>query len=55
MVEEKSEFMNSMMKAFDLVPAIKVINDCDNLIALTSLRKVLNKRIKEIRKLKGKG
>jgi len=38
-------------KAFDLVPCIERIVKCDEIHALTSLRKVLNKRIREVRKL----
>jgi len=36
---------------FDLLPAIKVISECDSERALTTLRKQINKRLREIRKL----
>ena len=43
---------DEIKKAFALVPAIKLITECDNVLALRSFRNVIDRRIQ---KLEAKG
>ena len=54
-MKPKDELVNNIKEAFGLVPAIKVISNCKSELALTTLRKQINKRLREIRKLKIQG
>ena len=45
------ELVKNISAGMDLVPAIKVIIKCDSELALVTLRKTINQRLKEIRKL----
>lgn len=40
--------MNIMNEAFDLIPAIQVIVKCNSISALESLKKAIDRRIKEL-------
>jgi len=45
------ELVKNISEGLDLVPAIKVIVKCNSILALETLRKVLNNRLKELRKI----
>ena len=51
-MKEESEFMKSMNAGFDLVPAIKLISECESIFALESLKKVIDSQINKLN-LKG--
>ena len=46
------ELVDDIKEGFSLVECIKRITECNSILALQSLRKQINKRIKELKKEK---
>ena len=49
--EVESEFINRMVKAFDYLDVIKKVIECDDVIILKGLKKILDNKIKEMEKI----
>ena len=51
-IEETKEFkelLENIKDGFKLVPALKVISECDNILALETLKKQIDKKISKLK------
>lgn len=47
-MEQESEFIDRMVKAFDYFDVIKKVVECDDIIILKGLKKILDKKVFEM-------